>query len=66
LPQFSGYQPVNVGAAPTFAATQAQYQGQLGAANAQNAANAQTMQGLFGLGAAGLMSPAGTFKGLFG
>lgn len=66
LPQFSGYQPVNVGAAPTFAATQAQYQGQLGQANAQNAANAQTMQGLFGLGAAGLMSPAGTFKGLFG
>jgi len=66
LPQFSGYQPVNVAAAPTFGATQAQYQGQLGAANAQNAANAQTMQGLFGLGAASLMSPAGTFKGLFG
>jgi hypothetical protein len=62
LPQFSGYQPVNVGASPTFAATQAQYQGQLGAANAQNASNAQTMQGLFGLGAAALMAPTGTFS----
>ena len=66
LPQFQGYQPVNVAAAPTFAATQAQYQGQLGAANAQNAANSQAMQGLFGLGASALMSPTGTFKGLFG
>jgi len=66
LPQFSGYQPVNVGASPTFNATQAQYQGQLAQSNAQNAANSQLMQGLFGLGAAGLMSPAGTFKGLFG
>jgi hypothetical protein len=66
LPQFSGYQPVNVAASPTFNATQAQYQGQLANTNAQNASNAQAMQGLFSLGAAGLMSPAGTFKGLFG
>jgi len=66
LPQFSGYQPVNVAASPTFNAAQMQYQGQLGQANAQNAANSQMMSGLFGLGAAGLMSPAGTFKGLFG
>ena len=66
LPQFSGYQPVNVAAAPTYNAAQSQYQGQLGQANAQNAANSQMMSGLFGLGAAGLMSPAGTFKGLFG
>jgi len=66
LPQFQGYQGTSVAPAPTFAGTQAQYQGQLGAANAQNAANAQGMQGLFGLGAAALMSPAGTFKGLFG
>jgi hypothetical protein len=61
LPQFSGYQPVNVAASPTFNAAQAQYQGQLGQANAQNAANSQFMQGLFGLGAAGLMAPTGTF-----
>jgi hypothetical protein len=61
LPQFSGYQPVNVAASPTFNAAQAQYQGQLGQANAQNAANSQLMSGLFGLGAAGLMAPAGTF-----
>ena len=66
LPQFSGYQPVNVAASPTFNATQAQYQGQLAQANAQNAANSQAMQGLFGLGAAGLMAPAGTFGGLLG
>lgn len=65
LPQFQGYQPVNVAAAPTFNATQAQYQGQLAQSNAQNAANAQFAQGLFGLGAAGLMSPKGTFTGLF-
>ena len=66
LPQFSGYQPVNVAASPTFNAAQAQYQGQLGQANAQNAANSQLMSGLFGLGAAGLMAPAGTFGGLLG
>lgn len=66
LPQFSGYQPVNVAASPTFNATQAQYQGELAQSNAQNAANSQLMQGLFGLGAAGLMAPAGTFGGLFG
>jgi len=66
LPQFSGYQPVNVAAAPTFPATQAQYQGQLAQANAQNAANSQLTQGLFQLGGAALLAPTGTFKGLFG
>ena len=65
LPQFSGYQPVNVAASPTFNATQAQYQGQLGAANAQNAANSQLTQGLFQLGGAALLAPTGTFAGLF-
>lgn len=66
LPQFSGYQPVNVAASPTFNATQAQYQGQLGAANAQNAANSQLTQGLFQLGGAALLAPTGTFSGAAG
>jgi hypothetical protein len=66
LPQFSGYQPVNVAASPTFNAAQAQYQGQLGQANAQNAANSQLTQGLFQLGGAALLAPTGTFGGLFG
>lgn len=66
LPQFSGYQPVNVAASPTFNATQAQYQGQLAQANAQNAANSQLTQGLFQLGGAALLAPTGTFGGLFG
>lgn len=66
LPQFPGYTPTQVAPAPTFAGTQAQYQGQLGAANAQNAANSQLTQGLFQLGGAALLAPTGTFKGLFG
>jgi len=52
--------------ADTLGATNAQYTNQLNAYNAQQAQNANTMGGLFGLGAAGLMSPAGTFSGLFG
>jgi hypothetical protein len=66
LPQFSGYQPTQVQAAPLFNATQAQYQGQLGAANAQNAANSQLTQGLFQLGGAALLAPTGTFSGAAG
>ena len=66
LPQFSGYQPVNVAASPTFNATQAQYQGQLAQANAQNAANSQLTQGLFQLGGAALLAPTGTFSGAAG
>lgn len=42
-------------------ATQAGYNAQLAAANAQNAANSQLMGGLFGLGGAAMMAPAGTF-----
>jgi hypothetical protein len=66
LPQFTGYTPVNVAASPTFNAAQAQYQGQLGAANAQNAANSQLTQGLFQLGGAALLAPTGTFGGAAG
>lgn len=62
LPQFTGYTPVSVGAAPTMAATQAGYQSALGAANAQNAANSQLTQGLFQLGGAALLAPTGTFS----
>jgi hypothetical protein len=49
--------------ADILGATQAQYNSQLAAANAQNAANSQMMGGLFGLGASALMSPAGTVTG---
>jgi hypothetical protein len=66
LPQFTGYTPSQVAPAPTFAATQAGYQGQLAAANAQNAANSQLTQGLFSLGGAALLAPTGTFGKLFG
>lgn len=65
LPQFTGYTPSQVAPAPTFAATQAGYQGQLAAANAQNAANSQLTQGLFSLGGAALLAPTGTFGNLF-
>jgi hypothetical protein len=52
--------------ADILGATNAQYQNQLGAYNAQQASNANMMGGLFGLGAASLMSPVGTFSGLSG
>jgi len=52
--------------ADILGATNAQYQNQLGAYNAQQAQNAAQLSGLMGLGAAGLMSPAGTFSGLGG
>lgn len=47
-------------------ATNMGYQSQLGATNAANASSSSMMSGLMGLGAAGLMSPAGTFKGVNG
>ena len=52
--------------ADILGATNAQYTNQLNAYNAQQAQNANMTSGLFGLGAAGLMSPAGTFGGLSG
>jgi len=52
--------------ADILGATNAQYTNQLNAYNAQQAANANMTSGLFGLGAAGLMSPKGTFSGLGG
>jgi len=44
-------------------ATNMGYQAQLGAVNASNAASGNLFSGLMGLGAAGLMSPIGTFSG---
>jgi hypothetical protein len=41
-------------------------QGNIANANAQNAYNSNMIGGLFGLGAGALMSPKGTFSGLFG
>ena len=52
--------------ADILGATNAQYTNQLNAYNAQQAQNANMMGGLVGLGAAGLMSPKGTFSGLSG
>jgi hypothetical protein len=52
--------------ADILGATNASYQNQLSAYNAQQAKNANIAGGLFGLGAAGLMSPKGTFSGLSG
>ena len=52
--------------ADLFGAGMAGYNAQMGQYNAKQAGNQNTMSGLFGLGAAGLMSPAGTFSGLFG
>lgn len=52
--------------ADILGATNAQYQNQLAAYNASQANQTNQMGGLFGLGAAGLMSPTGTFSGLSG
>jgi hypothetical protein len=51
--------------ADILGATNASYQNQLGAYNAEQARNSQMLGGLMGLGAAGLMAPTGTFSGLF-
>lgn len=52
LPQFQPYQGQAVGAAPLFDATQAQYNAQLGAVNAQNAQAGQTFGTIGQLGSA--------------
>jgi hypothetical protein len=52
--------------ADILGATNASYQNQLSAYNAQQAKNANMAGGLFGLGGMALMSPAGTFSGLSG
>ena len=54
-------QQANVGGADILGATQAGYNAQLGATNAQNAASGGLMGGLMQLGGAAMMSPAGTF-----
>jgi len=59
-------QQATTAGADILGATNSQYTNQLNAYNAQQARNANTMGGLFGLGAAGLMSPKGTFSGLSG
>lgn len=50
-------QNAQVAPAPHFAATQAQYQGDLNAYNAQQAGMGNMMSGLFGLGSSYLMGP---------
>jgi hypothetical protein len=55
MPEFPGYaQQATTGGADILGATQAGYQGALGAANAQNAASQQAGSGLGGLAGAGL------------
>lgn len=68
VPQFQGYQGVNVAPAQPFAAGQMDYQAQLDAVNAKNAQRGQTFGALAGLGAAGLgaAGAAGGFGNLFG
>ena len=52
--------------ADILGATNAQYQNQLSAYNAQQAQQGNMLGGLAGLGGAALMSPTGTFGGLSG
>lgn len=59
-------QQATTAGADLMSATQAGYNANLSAANAQNAASNSMTSGLFGLGAAGLMSPKGTFSSIFG
>lgn len=67
MPQFQQYQGQGVAAAPIFDATQAGYNAQLGAYNADAAQSAGTMGGLFDLGGAALQGAgaAGGFGSLF-
>lgn len=66
MPQFQSFVPqATTGGVDYSGAANQQYQAALGAANAQNASANSTMGGLFGLGATALLSPAGTFSGLF-
>lgn len=62
LPQFQGYQGAQVGAAPVMQGAQAQGQYNQGLYNSQVAGQNAALGGLSQLGAAGLMSPAGTFS----
>jgi hypothetical protein len=52
--------------ADILGATNAQYQNQLGAYNAQQAQNNAQLSGLMGLGGMALLAPTGTFSGLSG
>lgn len=54
MPTFQAYGQGQTQAAPIFAATQAGYQGQLDAYNAQAAQQGNLMSGLFGLGSAAI------------
>jgi len=66
-PQFQAF--ANQGYVPGAdytGAAMANYQAALGNSNAQNASANNTMGGLFSLGTSALLSPAGTFSGLFG
>lgn len=53
-PQFQQFQGAQIAPPPLFQAAQAQYQADLGRANAKNAGTQNLMNGLFGLGSAGL------------
>lgn len=68
-PQFQGFaQQANTAGPDLLNAANQQYTQQVNAVNAENAQTSGLVGGLMGLGAAGLMSPAGTFagpKGLF-
>jgi len=68
-PTFQGFaQQANTAGPDLLSAANQQYNAQMAGYNADQAANSSMMGGLMGLGAAGLMSPAGTFsgpKGLF-
>jgi len=67
MPQFQAYQGADVMPAPTFAATQAGYQGALNSYNAQAGQQGNFMNGLFGLGGSVLSGAgaAGGFGNLF-
>lgn len=55
-------QQANTAGPDILGATQAQYNSQLAATNAQNAASGNFFGGLMGLGGAALMAPTGTFS----
>lgn len=68
MPQFPGFaQQATTGGADILGATQAGYNANLGAVNAQNAATSNTIGGLFGMGGALLGAPSSSILGgLFG
>jgi hypothetical protein len=66
-PTFQPYaQQATVAGPDILGATNQQYAQQMAGYNADQAANSSMMGGLMGLGAAGLMSPVGTFSGAGG